>query len=962
MEPPREGFASPQGVAPIGFELHAMEEGVSPTPDPQLPQAASPEPSPPPPPPPTNSLYSATNGPEIQDTGDTGSAKNGPPSSSTKTGDESKMEKSLFFKDGRRRIDYVFAFKQQDKQDEKDMKRRQTFEDNLQKSGLVLETDTMQYSKNEKIVYVKVHAPWAVLTAQAELMSMKMPLAENDMAEEMESCWSKCPTPFDFDSDILPKIPEYFTAAFSREREDQFIVENKDTFFTSAQRSLLVYQILSRTVFEVSGDKSKDKFGIKKMVSAGAYDAAYPLHEGEFKSEHSILTRGKANNRHLLYETWARPGTWYKYQPLDHIRLYFGEKIGIYFTWLGYYTAKLIPAAIVGLIAFFYGVGTVNDDPASTEICDKNGPGNYTMCPVCDERCTYWRLYRSCTYSTVTYLFDNEATVIFAAFMALWAMFFIEMWKRRTAEIEYDWDVADFEEEETVRPEFEALVQKRRMNPITKCFGVRRTRSYDGTITEEPYLSLASRGCRYLSSVWVVVFMLCMVIAAVFGVIVYRMTVSILLFAVDQSQISQWSSTITSITGAVINLICIIILGKIYLVIALALTNFETHRTETEWEDSFTLKMFLFQFVNHYSSLFYIAFFKGKLIGRPGEYNRNINNARQEECDPSGCLIELLIQLMIIMVGKQAFNNCKELFFPKIMNWFKSRQVKAEEKAKEKKELAVWERDYAMASMPDLGLFDEYLEMVLQYGFVTIFVAAFPLAPLFALLNNIIEVRLDAYKFVTQWRRPLAVRAQDIGIWFGILRGITTVAVASNAAIIAFTSEFVPKLVYRYGYNNTSLEGYVKFSLSTFNVLDFEPQSEPRDPNKTISNVQECMYRDFRHGPDSLNNKYEFTMQYWHVLTARLAFVIVFILVVVFLQWFISFLVPDIPRSVKMQMLREKHLAKESILAAETVRRQRFGIGGSNSNISPNKSPNKSPNQRHSQVDMELHQGSLPWW
>ena len=41
--------------------------------------------------------------------------------------------------------------------------------------------------------------------------------------------------------------------------------------------------------------------------------------------------------------------------------------------------------------------------------------------------------------------------------------------------------------------------------------------------------------------------------------------------------------------------------------------------------------------------------------------------------------------------------------------------------------------------------------------------AAFPLAPLLALLNNIIESRLDAYKFVTQWRRPLASRAKDIG-------------------------------------------------------------------------------------------------------------------------------------------------------------------------------------------------------
>lgn len=52
---------------------------------------------------------------------------------------------------------------------------------------------------------------------------------------------------------------------------------------------------------------------------------------------------------------------------------------------------------------------------------------------------------------------------------------------------------------------------------------------------------------------------------------------------------------------------------------------------------------------------------------------------------------------------------------------------------------------------------------VLQFGFTTIFVAAFPLAPLLALLNNIIEIRLDAYKFVTQWRRPMPARATDIG-------------------------------------------------------------------------------------------------------------------------------------------------------------------------------------------------------
>ena len=71
---------------------------------------------------------------------------------------------------------------------------------------------------------------------------------------------------------------------------------------------------------------------------------------------------------------------------------------------------------------------------------------------------------------------------------------------------------------------------------------------------------------------------------------------------------------------------------------------------------------------------------------------------------------------------------------------------------------------------------------VLQFGFITIFVAAFPLAPLFALLNNWVEIRLDAQKFVCETRRAVAERAENIGIWFKILEMLAKLAVISNVS------------------------------------------------------------------------------------------------------------------------------------------------------------------------------------
>ncbi|KAF4795242.1 hypothetical protein TURU_094315 [Turdus rufiventris] len=72
------------------------------------------------------------------------------------------------------------------------------------------------------------------------------------------------------------------------------------------------------------------------------------------------------------------------------------------------------------------------------------------------------------------------------------------------------------------------------------------------------------------------------------------------------------------------------------------------------------------------------------------------------------------------------------------------------------------------------------LNQVLQFGFITIFVAACPPAPLFALLNNWVEISLDAHRCICAYWWPVAEWAWGIGIWFSILEVPTHLAMVSK--------------------------------------------------------------------------------------------------------------------------------------------------------------------------------------
>lgn len=205
---------------------------------------------------------------------------------------------------------------------------------------------------------------------------------------------------------------------------------------------------------------------------------------------------------------------------------------------------------------------------------------------------------------------------------------------------------------------------------------------------------------------------------------------------------------------------------------------------------------------------------------------------------------------------------------------------------------------------------------VIQYGFVTIFVAAFPLAPLLALLNNIFEIRLDAYKYTTQMRRPIAQQVQDIGIWYSILEGMTYLAVVSNALIIALTSDFIPRMVYRLVYSpDKNMNGFVNSTLAVFDTADFgnpENASEYFGPNlNKTDQFETCRYRGYRSDPEA-EDPYQINEMWLHVFTARLGFIVIFEHLVLLIKVFLAYVIPDAPNNLRVQLQRERQSQREA--------------------------------------------------
>jgi hypothetical protein len=87
-------------------------------------------------------------------------------------------------------------------------------------------------------------------------------------------------------------------------------------------------------------------------------------------------------------------------------------------------------------------------------------------------------------------------------------------------------------------------------------------------------------------------FFVSLVIALLFGIIVYRIIIRQVVYASSSDDVAKQYIVFifTSTTAASINLVFILIMNYFYNKLALKLTNWECPRTQSEFDNSFTFK------------------------------------------------------------------------------------------------------------------------------------------------------------------------------------------------------------------------------------------------------------------------------------------------------------------------------------------------------------------------------------
>ena len=485
--------------------------------------------------------------------------------------------------------------------------------------------------------------------------------------------------------------------------------------------------------------------GPKKEGSAGIV-----AKHGQWKNVESIFPLHDRNFNKEWIKKWASV-TFLKVEDLDEIRNRFGENVAYYFAFTqSYFAFLLFPAA--------FGFSS-------------------------------WVLL-------------GHFSPIYATVNCLWSVVFIEYWKRQELDLSIRWGVRGISAIQEKRREFQH--EKEIKDPITgetmQVFPA--TKRLYRQLLQLPFAVLASLA-------------LGIIIATCFGIEIflseaYNGPFKSILVKPEVTRDVSGTLILTQVFLPTLLLTALVpTITTILTEIATRLNDYENWETTDAYNSAMTQKIFILNFITSYLPVFLTAFIYvpfGSLIvpyldifqltARPFA-----ENEEQLATPKAGFTINparLRKQVIYFAVTAQIVNFAMEAIVPylKRQSFHKYQELKTERAARkggaapnaaandvpEEAEFLARVRSEAELDVYDVST--DLREMVVQFGYLTLFSVVWPVTAVSFLINNWVELRSDAIKICVEMQRPTPYRVDSIGPWLDSLGFLTWLGSISTAALV----------------------------------------------------------------------------------------------------------------------------------------------------------------------------------
>lgn len=381
---------------------------------------------------------------------------------------------------------------------------------------------------------------------------------------------------------------------------------------------------------------------------------------------------------------------------------------------------------------------------------------------------------------------DNPYLCLHSLLVVLWGATFVRNWDRVSEAKAWTWNVCGVEREDEIRPEFHGELRHSAVHGMME-----RQASYQRRIL------------AYCVSIVTTAAMLCIAFVAMTcslnlqGYMEEHTTSFERLFYVplladlakpgavfDPNQ-TQYFGLLT-FAPTILHVVVIMQLNARYRKVAEWLTEKENHRFVESHENSLIAKRFIFEAFDCYISLFYIAFVQ-----------QDMRKLRSE-----------LISLYTVDSIRRVL---METIIPLVLERLSARKIRSLEMELKKSDQSQYTDALEALSKPEYEQFDDFMEMVIEIGYVILFADAFPLAALLTMATNVIEIKSDLFKLTQVYQRPLPLRAATIGVWRFVLQVLVAMSIVTNVLLFVMSEQLASwtPWLYREAHEKDLLKGRV---------------------------------------------------------------------------------------------------------------------------------------------------------